>query len=55
MEYKFEVIETRTVLCEYLVDADSIEEAEMLALAGNTTDEDIIRNIAVIDRVIVYE
>jgi hypothetical protein len=37
--FKFQVIETRTVLCEYAVEADTLEEAREKAEIGDTTIE----------------
>lgn len=37
--YTFRVLETRTVMCEYGVEADTLDEARDLAEIGSTTWE----------------
>jgi hypothetical protein len=39
-EFKFEVVETRTVQCTYAVEANSLEEAREMAGIGDTTMEE---------------
>ena len=48
--YKLEVIESRSVLCLYTVEADSPQEAKQKAATGNTIAEEDIKNYGVLDR-----
>jgi len=52
MRYTMQVIETRTAVVEYIVDAESIDQALIKAVIGDTEDEIDNRNEKVINRVI---
>ena len=39
-EFKFKVIETRTIQCEYKIEANTLAQARALAEIGETDDED---------------
>jgi hypothetical protein len=55
MEYTFNMIETRTYAVKYTVEADSREEAENMAVIGDTIDEEGETLLSVIDREIEGE
>lgn len=51
--YIFRVMETVTVEKEYVIEASSPEEAEDLALAGETVGDELVREHGVINREII--
>lgn len=52
MKYIATVWETRRVLYEYSIEADSIENAENKAVIGDTEGEDVIKHGEITNRVI---
>lgn len=48
--YSFLVVETRTVACDYIVEAESLSEAEEKARKGDTVDESTLDERGVINR-----
>ena len=54
MQYKFKVVETRTVSAEYVVEADTFEKARELAERGETTFEQCDEDYEVIDRTVLH-
>lgn len=50
MIYRFKMIITTEELYQYTIDADSLEEAEEMALLGETDQEEHLESIGVINR-----